>query len=154
MNLAANTRTLAHTQTVHRILMSRKTLPSTDLRRNANYIQEHENIQIQKQSQKIFWFPNSHQGTEGKCVRCLLLTISSMPQHDSWKHLTYKIQPFIYENSKNTLCCCCHTQVFDHSSAYTEWTLTKKETKKQINVFLWKEKKRKLFQGSCPLIGW
>lgn len=39
---------LAHTQTVHRMLMSRKTQSSTDLRRNVNYTQEHGNIQIQK----------------------------------------------------------------------------------------------------------
>lgn len=36
------------------MLMSRKTQPSTHLRRNANYTQEHGNIQIEKQLQKIF----------------------------------------------------------------------------------------------------
>lgn len=82
MNLVANKITHsketieAHIQTVHRICTSRKTQSSNDLRRNANYIQEHGNVQIQKQLQIIFWFPNSYQGTEEKCVHCLLLTIS------------------------------------------------------------------------------
>lgn len=47
----------AHTQTVHRIFLSRKPQPSTDLGRNANYTQEHGNTQIQKQLQKIFLVP-------------------------------------------------------------------------------------------------
>lgn len=110
---------LALTQTVHRIVMSRKSQPSTDLRRNTNYTQEHGN-KHRSSYRKYFGSQIHIKVQKKKCVCCLLLIISSMPQHNYSKHLTYKIQPFIYENSKTILCCCCHTQLFDHSTPYTE----------------------------------
>lgn len=64
---------LAHRQTVDRILMSKTKL--NPVLTGEEMLTRHMNMetQIQKQLQKIFWFPNSHQGTEGK-MHTLLMT--------------------------------------------------------------------------------